>query len=134
VKLPAAALLSGLLVSFLTETTVMGQGFGEYGRSLGGATQRQGGVNSDVLGGSRGGNGVSEGINDLGGRPVPGRLVVASKEAALYPRQDDETQKIASLVQGEVLVPLVQTVGGNDWYMVKTKSGLIGWVKSSDVR
>jgi hypothetical protein len=61
-------------------------------------------------------------------------LVVASKEAALYPRQDDEAEKIARLLQGETLVPMVQIAGGNEWYMVKTDKGLIGWVKSSDVR
>jgi hypothetical protein len=61
-------------------------------------------------------------------------LVVASKEAALYPRQDDEAEKIDRLLQGETLVPMVQIAGGNEWYMVKTYKGLIGWVKSSDVR
>jgi hypothetical protein len=133
VKLHRTALV-GLLALFLTPTVVMAQGFGEYGRSLGGATQRQSGVKSGTLSGSpQGGKSIS-GVGDLGGHPVPSRLVVASKEAALYPRQDDEAEKIASLVQGEVLFPLVQSVGGNDWYMVKTTKGLIGWVKSSDVR
>jgi len=134
VKLHRIALF-GLVALFLTPTVVMAQGFGEYGRSLGGAAQRQSGVNSGTPGGSpRGGKSISNGVGALGGRPVPSQLIVASKEAALYPRQDDEAEKIASLVQGEVLFPLVQSVGGNDWYMVKTTQGLIGWVKSSDVR
>ena len=127
--------LFGLLALFLAPTVVTAQGFGEYGRSLGGVAQRQSGVNYGVPGRSpQGGKSVSQGVGVLGGHPVPSRLVVASKEAALYPRQDDEAEKIASLVQGEVLVPLIQSVGGNDWYMVKTTQGLIGWVKSSDVR
>ena len=62
------------------------------------------------------------------------RLIVAAKQALLFPRQDDEAEKITSLAQGEVLVTLLQATGGNDWYMVKTQKGLIGWVKSSDVR
>ncbi|MGE5304701.1 MAG: hypothetical protein ACM3TN_15435 [Alphaproteobacteria bacterium] len=125
----------GYLVILLVPHLVMAQGFGEYGRSLGGAAQRQGGVNSGTPGGSpRGGKSISDGVGVPGGHPVPSRLVVASKEAALYPRQDDEAEKIASLAQGDVLFPLVQSVGGNDWYMVKTTKGLIGWVKSSDVR
>jgi hypothetical protein len=59
---------------------------------------------------------------------------VASKEAALYPRQDDESEKIARLMEGETLVPLVQSEGGKGWYMVKTSNGLVGWVRSLDVR
>jgi hypothetical protein len=92
-------------------------------------------VKSGTPGGSpQSGKSISQGVGDLGGHPVPSRLVVASKEAVLYPRQDDKAEKIATLVQGEVLFPLVQSVGGNDWYMVKTTKGLIGWVKSSDVQ
>jgi hypothetical protein len=127
--------LFGLLIILFTSTAGMAQGFGEYGRSVGGAAQRQSGVRSRTPGGSPpGGKSISQGVGDLGGHPVPSQLVVTSKEAVLYPRQDDEAEKIASLVQGEVLFPLVQSVGGNDWYMVKTTKGLIGWVKSSDVR
>jgi hypothetical protein len=61
-------------------------------------------------------------------------LVVASRQAVLYPRQDDEAEKIADLSQGDTLVPMGQSNSGNEWYMVKTQKGLIGWVKSSDVR
>jgi hypothetical protein len=118
----------GFLMIFLIPTAVMAQAFGDYGRTLGGVTQRQGSVVS------RGGGSSPEGLGDIGARSVPSRLVVASKEAALYPRQDDEAEKLTSLTQGEVLVPMLQAVGGNDWYMVKTQKGLIGWVKSTDVR
>jgi NOL1/NOP2/fmu family ribosome biogenesis protein len=61
-------------------------------------------------------------------------LVVASKDAGLYPRQDDESEKIVQLARGETVTPMVQTAGGSEWYMVKTQKGLIGWVKASDVR
>ncbi len=112
----------------------MAQAFGEYGRTLGGVTQ-QGGISQSAPGGlSQGGRGKSEGVGDIGGHGVPSRLIVASKQAVLFPRQDDEAEKITSLAQGEILVPMLQAVGGNDWYMVKTQKGLIGWVKSSDVR
>ena len=73
-------------------------------------------------------------MRDVGDRPVPSRLVVASRQAVLYPRQDDEAEKIADLSQGDTLVPMGQSNSGNEWYMVKTQKGLIGWVKSSDVR
>jgi hypothetical protein len=124
----------GFLLTFLIPTAVIAQAFGEYGRSLGGVTQ-QGGISQSAPGGlSQGGGGRSEGVGNIGGRGVPSRLIVAAKQAVLFPRQDDEAEKITSLAQGEILVPLLQAAGGNDWYMVKTQKGLIGWVKSSDVR
>jgi hypothetical protein len=61
-------------------------------------------------------------------------LVVAVNDAGLYPRQDDESQKLEQLSQGEILTPMMQNAGGNEWYMVKTSKGTIGWMKSSDVR
>jgi hypothetical protein len=125
----------GLLFTFLIPTGVMAQAFGEYGRVLGGATQGHGSVVTNPFGGqSQNGSGKSgsSGVGDLGGRRLPSRLVV-SKETSLYPRQDDEAEKMARLSQGETLVPMVQSTGGNDWYMVKTQKGLIGWVKGSDV-
>ena len=131
------ALSCGSLLVVLSPGIVLAQAFGEYGRSLGGATQRQGSAGANPFGGpqqpGRGKIG-SPGIGDPARRSLPPRLVVASKEAALYPRQDDEAEKIDRLLQGETLVPMVQIAGGNEWYMVKTYKGLIGWVKSSDVR
>ena len=125
----------GFLLTFLIPTAVMAQGFGEYGRTLGGVTQRQAGISPSAPGKlPQGGRGKSEGVGDIGGHAVPSRLVVAAQQAELFPRQDDQSEKITNLAQGEILVPLLQTAGGNDWYMVKTQKGLIGWVKSSDVR
>jgi hypothetical protein len=57
-----------------------------------------------------------------------------SRQAALYPRQDDEAEKVTELSQGDTLTPMGQSNGGNEWYMVKTQKGLIGWIKSADVR
>ena len=115
----------GFFFAFLIPTVARAQAFGEYGRSLGGVTQRHGSAAPNPFGGQQ--NGQAKGGSSL-------RLVVASKEASLYPRQDDESEKIDRLSQGETLIPMVQTAGGNEWYMVKTQKGLIGWVKSSDVR
>ncbi len=124
----------GFSLVFLIPAAVMAQAFGEYGRTLGGVT-RQGGISpSAPVGLSPDGRGRSAGVGDIGGRGVPSRLIVASKQAVLFPRQDDEAEKITSLAQGEILVPLLQAAGGNDWYMVKTQKGLIGWVKSTDVQ
>jgi hypothetical protein len=127
----------GLGLLFLAPQIVLAQAFGEYGRTVGGVTQRQGSGGPKAPGGraqTGKGKGVFQGVGDVGGRPVPSQLVVTSKEAALYPRQDDESEKLDRLAQGETLVPMVQSNGGNGWYMVKTQRGLVGWVKSADVR
>jgi hypothetical protein len=127
----------GLLMAFLTPGELLAQAIGEYGKAVGGAGQRQGNVNQKASRASShnsNGKSVAESIGDMGGRPVPSALVVASRQAALYPRQDDETEKIAELSQGDTLIPMGQSNGGNEWYMVKTQKGLVGWIKSADVR
>jgi hypothetical protein len=123
------------VVFLLAPQIIMAQAFGEYGRAVGGATQRQGGSGAKPPGtvGKKGNKGVIQGV-DVGGRSLPSQLIVTAKEASLFPRQDEESEKIQLLAQGEKLVPMVQTAGGNDWFMVKTQKGVIGWVKGSDVR
>jgi hypothetical protein len=112
-------------------TPVFAQAFGEYGRAVGGLPQ---GVGPRTPGSApQAGSGTGE-FGNLGGKALPIRLVVATKEAGLYPKQDDESEKLGQLAQGETLVPMVQSSGGNDWYMVKTQKGVIGWVKSVDVK
>jgi len=125
-------ILGTIIVLFLVPQVVFAQAFGEYGRIVGGVGnsslgQKAPGVSSQIING----RGAVEGIGDLGGRHVPRALVVASKQAALYPRQDEESEKMAELSQGDTLLPVGQS---NDWYMVKTQKGLVGWIKSADVR
>jgi hypothetical protein len=60
-------------------------------------------------------------------------LTVATVDARLYPRQDNESKFIASLEKGEKLQPLAQGVGHEPWYMVRTSKGMIGWVQAIDV-
>lgn len=127
----------GSLIILAAGQAAFGQAFGEYGRTVNGAGQRHGQVAAKTPAGTaRGAKGkeVVQKVEDVGGRPVPSKLVVASKGAALYPRQDAEAEKIDRLSSGETLIPLLQSNGGNDWYMVKTQRGLIGWVKAADIR
>jgi hypothetical protein len=125
--------LFAVAIGLVVPQAIFAQAFGEYGRMLGGMPH--GGVTGPRVPG-----GVTEGgtnggtIGEIGARGLPTRLVVASKTTGLYPRQDDESEKIAQLSQGEALVPMVQSAGGNDWFMVKTAKGVIGWVKSIDVK
>jgi hypothetical protein len=113
------------------------QALGEYGRTLGGATQRHGNAVPHL---SRGGNvkgnskGDSRGVGDLGVQPLQNRLVVATNRAPLYENQDDEAPRVDELPTGAVLVPIIQTTrGAIGWYMVRTPKGTIGWVKATDV-
>ena len=113
------------------------QALGEYGRTLGGATQRHGNTVSRVpRGGSVKGNtkGGFKGVGDLGVQPLQNRLVVATDRTALYQSQDDEAPRIEDLPTGTILIPIIQaTSGATAWYMVKSPTGIIGWVKSADV-
>ena len=129
-------ILGTIIVLFLVPQVVFAQAIGEYGRIVGGVGQRQGSVSqkaSRAPSQTSKGKAVVEGI-DSGGRPVPSALFVASRQAALYPRQDDESEKVAELSLGETLIPMGQSNGGSEWYMVKTQTGLVGWIKSADVR
>jgi hypothetical protein len=72
--------------------------------------------------------------------PLPGfaadsstALTVTTLDARLYPRQDNESKFIATLEKGEKLQPLAHGVGNQPWYMVKTSTGIIGWVQATDV-
>jgi hypothetical protein len=130
-KLLSATLTASLLC---ISTMVFAQAFGDYGRTLGGIPNGQTLPGPRAPGGVTQGGTGSGGVGDVGGRRLPARLVVAAKSAGLYPRQDDEAEKIDQLSQGETLVPMVQSSGGNDWFMVKTQRGVIGWVKSADVK
>lgn len=129
----ATLFLLGLTV-LLIPTVIFAQAFGEYGRAVGSVPHGQGITGVRTPGGGTQGGVTGGGVGDAGGRGLPTRLVVASKSTGLYPRQDSEAEKIDQLSQGESLVPMVQTAGGSEWYMVKTQKGLVGWVKGADVR
>lgn len=127
------SLIMVISLDLLISRAASPQAFGDYGRTLGGIP-RAGGSAPRAPGGGTQGGGVSGVVEDIGGSSLPTRLVVTSKSAGLYPRQDDETEVLDRLSEGETLVTMVQARGGNDWFMVKTAKGAIGWVKSADVR
>jgi hypothetical protein len=126
--------ISLIVSAWVFPTSIGAQGFGEYGRAVGSVPHGQGITGSRSSGGSIPGGSSVGGVVDIGGRRLPTRLIVAGKDAGLYPRQDEESEKVAQLAQGESLTPMVQSAGGSEWYMVKTQKGLIGWIKSTDVR
>jgi hypothetical protein len=118
----------------LVPAATFAQAFGEYGRTLGGIPHGQGITGSRTPGAVTHGGTGSGGVGEVGGRMLASRLIVHTKDAGLYTRQDEESEKLLHLAQGETLVPMVQSAGGSEWYMVRTQKGLIGWIKSTDVR
>jgi hypothetical protein len=122
-------------VQIVYPSLALAQAFGEYGRSVGSIPHGKGVAGPGPFRGGSQGNVSGGGTGELGvGRTLPVRLVVAAKDVALFPRQDDQSEKISQLAEGENLTPLVQSEGGSQWYMVRTQTGLVGWVKSADVK
>jgi hypothetical protein len=129
------AVAFGMLLVFLAPAELVAQAIGEYGRTVEGTRQKQrASPRASRTSQNAKGKSVVQGVGDVGGRPVPFGLVVVSRQIGLYPRQDDTAEKITELSEGDVLIPLVQSNGGSDWYMVKTQQGVIGWVKAVGVR
>ena len=67
-----------------------------------------------------------------GADPAPA-LTARETGVALYARQDPDTARIATLEKGEPLIPIVEAIGAETWYMVRTRFGLVGWVRAADV-
>jgi hypothetical protein len=129
--------LSAIAGVLLFPAITFAQAFGEYGRAVGSVPHGKSITGSKGSGGVSQGKapgGATEGVAGVPSRALPSRLVVSTNDAGLYPRQDDESQKLDQLRQGEILTPMVQSAGGSEWFMVKTQKGIIGWVKSMDVR
>ena len=58
----------------------------------------------------------------------------ASSGLPLYATAEENAQVIGMLPAGEITTPMAETQGasGLKWYLVKTKNGVIGWIKQSD--
>ena len=60
-------------------------------------------------------------------------LIARDSGVPLYARQDMESEPLGRLQKDEVLTPMMEGVGQEIWYMVRTKQGQIGWVRGADV-
>jgi len=61
-------------------------------------------------------------------------LSVKGKEVYLYANQEEYSETLTRLENGEELIPFASAMAkGAEWHMVKTKYGVLGWVRSSDV-
>ena len=60
-------------------------------------------------------------------------LTVGDSGAYLFASQNDKGEIIDKLERGEDLTPLASSAGATTWFLVRTRKGVIGWVRSSDV-
>jgi len=60
-------------------------------------------------------------------------LTVSKPSAPLYSRQDERSDVISELKNGDTLVPIAEAVGTETWYLVQTTQGLTGWMRAGDV-
>ena len=64
---------------------------------------------------------------------TPSLLMVRGSDVYLYAGQSVSSDRIVRLERGETLEPLAEAVGVATWYLVRTQTGLSGWVRRIDV-
>ena len=67
----------------------------------------------------------------LAANSTPG-LTVRESGVILYSGQDTDSLRLTILQKDEPLRLLAEAVGNETWYMVRTRQGLIGWLRASD--
>jgi hypothetical protein len=67
----------------------------------------------------------------LAASPAPG-LTARESGVILYSGQDTDSLQLTTLQKAEPLTLLAEAVGNETWYMVRTRQGLIGWLRASD--
>lgn len=66
--------------------------------------------------------------------PLAAALRAKAGGAAVHAQQDGESEIIARLGRDEEAVPLAKASGaGEFWYMVRTKGGVIGWMRGGEL-
>jgi thiol-disulfide isomerase/thioredoxin len=85
--------------------------------------------------GEGGGSAPTGGSLDLEpSTPLPSALRAKGGALIVRAQQDPFSEAIAKLPANDEVVPLGKVSGaGEFWYMVRTKSGAIGWVRGADV-
>jgi thiol-disulfide isomerase/thioredoxin len=67
-------------------------------------------------------------------KPLPSSLRAKAGDISLRGQHDTQAEIVGKVGRGEELVPLGKVSGaGEFWYMVKTESGAVGWVRGGDV-
>ena len=122
----------GIPVSYLIDAN--GQLIGMRSGPLDWARPAVIGVFRKLIGEGNSGGAVGRSINLEPTTPFPKMLRGRSDGIAVRSRQDTDSEIIDKLSRGQEFVPLGKVSGaGEAWYMVKTKSGAVGWVRGGDV-
>jgi hypothetical protein len=134
-KLKLFTLITSL---FLYSQAVYAQGMAEYGRVLSDTRPKHGALNPKAFGGTKQkptDKGLVRATASGPSSALPQSLIVESQSAALHNRHDEWSDKLVDLPQGERLLALGSTtVGDVHWYMVKTQTGVVGWIKSTQTK
>jgi peroxiredoxin len=85
--------------------------------------------------GETGNGGMAGGSLDLEPTaPMPGALRAKASGLLVRAQQDPFSEVVAKVPASETVMPLGKVSGaGEYWYMVRIKSGAIGWVRGADV-
>jgi thiol-disulfide isomerase/thioredoxin len=122
----------GIPVSYLIDAN--GQLIGVKSGPMDWATPAVIGVFRKLIGEGNSGGALGRSINLEPTTPFPKMLRGRSDGIAVRSRQDTDSEIIGKLSRGEELAPLGKVSGaGEFWYMVKTTSGALGWVRGGDV-
>ena len=81
------------------------------------------------------GSGAVAGSMDLEAAiPLPRGLRAKATGTLVRSQQDPDSDIVAKLERGEEMALLAEVSGsGESWYMVRTKSGAVGWVRGTEV-
>jgi hypothetical protein len=84
---------------------------------------------------SDGGGGTPGGSMDLEPTtPLPKGLRARGDTVSVHAQQDAQSEVIGKIERGEEFMPLGKVSGaGEFWYMVKSKSGVMGWVRGVEI-
>lgn len=102
----------------------------EYGKQTGALKESRRGVNTRSPAANR------HSVNAPAGSqaPVSALLAVKQSEVHLYARQDEYSPLVAKLERGDTLTVMAKAAGSSGlWYMVKSSTGAVGWVRASDL-
>jgi thiol-disulfide isomerase/thioredoxin len=130
-RVAASYRVYGIPVTYLVDGG--GQAIGMKSGPLDWASPAVVGVFRQLIG--EGGRSVSAGSTALEPRaPLPSFLRAKSEGALVRGQQDAQAGPLLKLSPGEEMMALGKvSAAAESWYMVKTKSGVVGWVRGSEV-
>jgi peroxiredoxin len=122
----------GIPVSYLIDAN--GQGIGMKAGPMDWAAPAVIDVFRKLIGDGNSGSVTAASINLEPTKRLPGRMRARADGVPVRVQQDAASEVVGKLTHDDEVVPLGKVSGAGDfWYMVKTKSGAVGWVRGGDV-